>query len=121
MRVLKFRILRPLIGAVRALSARRRLLVSTCVGCAVFLLFPTGYLLDTRLLLGWDGACFTFLAMAWMVISLADAKETRRRTLDQDQSGFPLCQDIYRLHPVCKARNADGHEDKTARIYPACR
>lgn len=73
---------------MRALSARRRLLVSTLVGYAVFLAFPTDYLLDTRLLLGWDGACLTFLVMAWMVMGLADAKETCRSTLDQDQSGF---------------------------------
>ncbi|MHB8252311.1 MAG: DUF1345 domain-containing protein [Acidiferrobacter sp.] len=80
--------MRSLIRAVRALSARRRLLVSTVVGFAVFLLSPSHYLLDTRLLLGWDAACLTFLAMAWMVMSLADAKETCDSTLSQDQSGF---------------------------------
>ncbi len=77
-------------GAVRALNARRRLVVSTLVGTTVYLLAPAGYLVDSRLLLGWDGACLTFLLMAWTVMGLANAKETCRSTLEQDQSGFTV-------------------------------
>ncbi len=45
----------------------------------------------------------------------------KSRHANRDQHCSPRCQNIYGLHPVCKVRNADGHEDKTARIYPACR
>lgn len=82
------RVLRPLAHAVRALSARRRLLFSTAGGLVTFLLLPYQFLTDTRLLLGWDVACLTFLVMAWMVMGLADANETCRSTLAQDQSGL---------------------------------
>ena len=81
---------RIFVRAVRALGARRRFAASALVGAAVFAAVPSQYLTDIRLLLGWDGACLTFLILAGMVMVLADAGETRRSTVDQDQSGLVL-------------------------------
>ncbi len=82
--------LRPLARAVRAFGARRRLLLSLLAGLVVLFGLPRAYLLDVRMLLAWDGACIAFLTMAWAVMGFADAKETRRSTVDQDQSGLAL-------------------------------
>ena len=81
---------RLLARGARRLGGRRRLVASAAVGIAVSLAVPTHYLADIRLLLGWDAACLVFLALAWGVMALADAKETARSTVDQDQSGFAL-------------------------------
>ncbi len=54
----------------------------------VVLALPGIHRFDARVLLGWDALCLVFLLMAWSVMGLADAAETRRSVLDQDQSGF---------------------------------
>lgn len=79
-----------MVRAVRAWSARRRLLVSTAAGLVTFFLLPAIFRTDVRLLLSWDTASLTFLLMAWIVMGLADAQETCRSTLDQDQSGWTI-------------------------------
>lgn len=81
---------RVVVRAVRALGARRRLAASVLVGAAVFASVPSQHLTDIRLLLGWDAACLAFLILAGIVMAFADARETCRSTVDQDQSGFAL-------------------------------
>ncbi len=82
--------LRSWARGARRLGGRRRLLVSAAVGVFVFLAIPTRYLADIRLLLAWDAACFVFLMLAGSVMVWADARETARSTVSQDQSGFAL-------------------------------
>ncbi|MDA8190867.1 MAG: DUF1345 domain-containing protein [Gammaproteobacteria bacterium] len=76
--------------AARAFGARRRLAASVLAGTAVFMTVASQHLTDIRLLLGWDAACLTFLILAGIVMVFADAQETCRSTVDQDQSGFAL-------------------------------
>jgi len=76
------------LGAVRAFNARKRLSLSLSVGVLVFFALPRSFLTDIRALLGWDSACVAFLLMAWVVMGLADAQETRKSTLAQDQSNL---------------------------------
>ena len=82
--------LRPLARGARAFGARRRLAVSALAGAVTALAAPSRYLADIRLLFGWDAACLTFLLLAGAVMIFADANETCRSTVEQDQSGFAL-------------------------------
>lgn len=55
-----------------------------------FFLLPTGMLMQMRLLAAWDAGAIAFLVMAWAIMTKATPEETRKSTLEQDQSGVVI-------------------------------
>ncbi|HUK33060.1 MAG TPA: DUF1345 domain-containing protein [Vicinamibacterales bacterium] len=69
----------------RVIRARPRLFLSLALGVVVVLLVPQDRRLATRLLLGWDLAILTYLALACQMIAQAPIGDIRRRAPTQDE------------------------------------
>ncbi|MEP7208290.1 MAG: DUF1345 domain-containing protein [Casimicrobiaceae bacterium] len=72
------------------LTAARRIAVVIAVAVFIFLIQSNDVSLAKRLLLGWDGAALTYLALAWTTIFRTDAELTHMRAREYDQSGFAI-------------------------------
>jgi len=73
------------------LAGLERLVFAACLGILIALgLAPWVAQPHTRFLAAWDAAVATYLALAWMVIFVLDARETRARVQRHDQSGLVM-------------------------------
>ena len=66
----------------------RRLGVALATGALAALVQPDAISRHTRLVVAWDVAALTCLALAWAFIARADAPITRDHALSADQSGY---------------------------------
>jgi len=65
-------------------QARARLLIALGVGVAVGFLVPARLGGALRAVAAWDAAAFSMAALAWALISHADAKRTRQKAAEDD-------------------------------------
>ena len=70
------------------LGAKRRVLVALAVGIVAYVATTKTASWETRLIVSWDAATFAYLAVAWTIIGISDAKATRSHALTQDTSVF---------------------------------
>ncbi|HVN36246.1 MAG TPA: DUF1345 domain-containing protein [Casimicrobiaceae bacterium] len=75
-------------GWIDRLGPMRRLLIAFAIGIVAFAVEPEALSPHTRLVTSWDAAALVYLALAWAIIALADAKSTRSHALIQDTSVF---------------------------------
>lgn len=65
-------------------AARMRLILATAVGLASWVVVPSALSIMTRVLLAWDSAGLVLLVFAFLIITRADSRETRRRAAAYD-------------------------------------
>jgi len=75
-------------GGVARHGALRRLGVALAAAALAAAVQPDTISWHTRLVVAWDVAALTYLALAWALIARADAHVTREHALSEDQSGF---------------------------------
>ena len=80
----------PKLPWVVGLSAPRRLLLTMAIGLVAFAATQPWLTLHTRLLIGWNAGALTYLLLAWLAVSRADAGMTRVRAQLYDQSGYVI-------------------------------
>jgi uncharacterized membrane protein len=69
------------------LGAKGRLLIAFAIGMVAYAAEP-GVEWHTRLVVSWNVATLTYLALAWTIIRISDAEATRSHALTQDTSVF---------------------------------
>ncbi len=69
---------------------RLRLVVSALLAIAIFAVLPSHLRPVTRLLIGWDGGVFFYLAWTFVIMSLATIADIRRRAAVQDEGRIAL-------------------------------
>lgn len=72
---------------LRNMGASQRLIVGVAAALIAFFLLPSSMLMQMRLLAAWDAGAIAFLVLAWTIMSRATPEDTRKSTLEQDQSG----------------------------------
>jgi uncharacterized membrane protein len=65
-----------------------RLGSALALAIVAFLAQPDSISLHTRAVASWDLGTFVYLALAWWLIAIADARATRDHVLSQDQSSY---------------------------------
>jgi uncharacterized membrane protein len=65
-------------------AARMRLVLATAVGLAAWIMVPVALSVMTRVLLAWDSAGLVLLVFAFLIVTRADSRETRRRAASYD-------------------------------------
>jgi uncharacterized membrane protein len=70
------------------LGPKRRILVAFAIGIIAYLAIPEAASWHTRLVAGWDAGTLAYLALAWTIVAISDAKATRSHALAQDASVF---------------------------------
>ena len=72
------------------LGPKRRVLVALAIGIVAYVAEPEAISWHTRLVVSWNAATLTYLALAWMIIRFSDAKSTRSHAVTQDPSVFVI-------------------------------
>lgn len=72
------------------LSASRRLAIVVCVAIVVYVAGPTVVPVANRVLVTWNAASLTYLALYWLTIMHADAEVTRRRACTYDHTSYVI-------------------------------
>lgn len=62
--------------------------------------------LHTALLVSWDVGTFSYLGLAWLLVTFSDARETRDHVQEQDQSGYLIF--LFILVAACAGMVAIG-------------
>jgi uncharacterized membrane protein len=87
-----------LLRCIDYLGAKQRLGAALLLAVIAYVAQPDSVSWHTRLVASWDVGTLVYLAVAWTIMRLADAKSTRGHALGQDTSGY-----IIFLFVVCAA------------------
>jgi uncharacterized membrane protein len=90
---------RSLATWIANLGAKRRVLIAIALGVVAYVALPRSVSWNTRVIVSWNAAALTDLALAWTIVGISDAKATREHALSQDTSGYVIF--LFVLFAAC--------------------
>ena len=101
---------------VEYLGAKQRLAAALVTAIVAYVAQSDAVSWHTRLVASWDAGTLVYLAVAWTIIRIADAKSTRGHALAQDTSGYIIF--LFVVSAACASVVAIGFVVGTIKDLP---
>lgn len=79
-----------IVGFLRSLAARPRLVASFVVAVAILPLLPSAFRITSRLLIAYDAGILLYVVLAWRMMAGSDVTDMRARASQQDEGAIAI-------------------------------